>query len=80
MLTFLQKLCNNNEYHIVYFILYVYGEDNTKLKKLCLILLSLFRQYNMFKQRTITDIKKKVIYILWLGDIKLTLSGFHVSQ
>jgi hypothetical protein len=44
MLKFLQKLCNNNAYHIVYFILYVYGEDNTKLKKLCLILLSLFRE------------------------------------
>ena len=28
----------------VYCILYVYGEDNTNLKKLCRILLSLFRQ------------------------------------
>jgi hypothetical protein len=34
MLKFLEKLCNNNAYHIVYCILYVYGEDNTKLKKL----------------------------------------------
>ena len=41
----LAKLCNNNAYYIVYCILYVYEEDNTKLKNLCLILLSLFRQY-----------------------------------
>ena len=40
----LEKLCNNNAYDIVYCILYVYAEDITKLKNLCLILLSLFRQ------------------------------------
>ena len=40
----LETLCNNNAYDIVYCILYVYAEDITKLKNLCLILLSLFRQ------------------------------------
>ena len=42
---------------IVYCILCVYGEDNAKLKNLCLILLSLFRKYNMFKL-TKREIKK----------------------
>jgi hypothetical protein len=34
LIKLLKKLCNNNTYHIVYCILYVYGEDNTRLKKL----------------------------------------------
>ena len=64
---------------LYYSILYVYtrisrtmqilvkGEDNTKLKNLCLILLSLFRQWNMFKlnythfdRHDITEILLKV--------------------
>ena len=44
---------------IVYCILCVYGEDNAKLKNLCLILLSLFRKYNMFKL-TKREIKIKI--------------------
>ena len=65
MLNFLEKLCNNNAYHIVYCILYVYGEDTTKSKNLCLILLSLFRQYNMFKFKHYTSIRihKQMKYI-----------------
>jgi len=48
IVSFLAKLCNNNTYDL-YIVYFMYMEKKIQVEKLGLVILSLFRQYNMIK-------------------------------